>query len=83
MERLAEIVAGVLAVLLGPEEAGEGVPAVEAVGAGQGKVDEQRRALGLRQHRVQLRTVTPAKIQGPQRSEIDQGSLRRETLSRG
>jgi uncharacterized Zn finger protein len=71
-ERLVERPAGVLLVLLGPEESEKSVAAVKAAGAGNGEVCEEGDALRLREDRVKVLALVVSQDERSERAELDQ-----------
>jgi hypothetical protein len=70
-KRLIERPAGVLVVLLGPQQREERVPAVEAARPGNGEIGEESDALGLREDRVEVLTVGVPQGERSERAELD------------
>jgi hypothetical protein len=60
VERLAQRVAGVLGVVLGPEEREERVPTVRPAPRGERQITEEGYSLGLREDRSQLLPIGAA-----------------------
>jgi uncharacterized Zn finger protein len=70
-ERLVERPAGVLLVLLGPEESEKSVAAVKAAGPANGEVGQEGDALRLREDRVEVLAVWVPQGERSERAELD------------
>jgi hypothetical protein len=70
-EGLVEGPAGVLLVLLRPEESKKSVAAVKAAGSCNGKVGEEGDALRLREDRMEVLAVVVPQDQRSERAEFD------------
>jgi len=70
-ERLVERPAGVLLVLLRPEESEKRIAAVKAPGPGNGQIGEEGDALRLSEDRVEVPAVGVPQDERSERAELD------------